>query len=499
MTTQFRPPETAAEADPRRWLGFAILLVATFMNLIDVTVINVALPSMQQNLGASASQIEWVVAAYVLAFALGLLPFGRLGDIVGRKRMFLIGVSLFTLGSFICGVAPSIELLIGARVLQGLAASAMTPQVLAITQVSFPPKEKGLMFSLFGLSASLAAVCGPILGGALIAGNFFGLDWRPIFLINIPFGILAVVAGAAVVTKVPPHPGLKNDYPGIGLFGLAMVLLVYPLIEGRTYGWPVWAFGMMVASVVFMAAFYLWERDRHARNLTQLLPLELLQNRNFLLGMLITTIFSSGIPALFLVVAIFLQTGFGLTPLQSGFTTVPFSLGVMAASLLGGRLGNRWLRQRVATGALLLVVGMVYLRLIVGQVTNGIDGLALLPPLLISGMGLGTTFGSLFQSILAGVPHKDAGSASGALQAFQQAGGALGVALVGEIFFTWLDHGQAWGATSKNQVFVNAATHAIIYQIVAFALVAALVLLLKPLPRQPSEGHGKPMPMAVEA
>ena len=153
----------------------------------------------------------------------------------------------------------------------------------------------------------------------------------------------------------------------------------------------------------------------------------------------------------------------------------------------------------MATGALLLVVGMVYLRLIVGQVTNGIDGLALLPPLLISGMGLGTTFGSLFQSILAGVPHKDAGSASGALQAFQQAGGALGVALVGEIFFTWLDHGQAWGATSKNQVFVNAATHAIIYQIVAFALVAALVLLLKPLPRQPSEGHGKPMPMAVEA
>ncbi len=282
MTTSFRVPQTAEEADPRRWLGFAFLLLASFMNLMDVTIVNVALPSMQQNLSASPSEIEWVVAAYVLAFALGLLPFGRLGDIVGRKRMFLIGVTLFTLGSFLCGVAPSIQLLIGARALQGLAASAMTPQVLAIAQVSFPPREKGLMFSLFGLSASLASVCGPIIGGALIAGNFFGLDWRPIFLVNIPFGILAVVAGAAVVTKVPPHPGLKNDYLGIGLFGLAMVLLVYPLIEGHTYGWPLWVFGMIGVSVLLMAAFYFWERRRHAENATQLLPLELLHNRNFL-------------------------------------------------------------------------------------------------------------------------------------------------------------------------------------------------------------------------
>ena len=168
-----------------------------------------------------------MVAAYVLAFALGLLPFGRLGDIIGRKKMFLLGVAGFTVGSFLCGVSPTIEILIAARVLQGFAASAMTPQVLAIAQVTFPPKEKGLMFSFFGLAASLASVCGPVIGGSLIAGNFWGLDWRPIFLVNIPFGILAVVAGALIVANVPPHPGLKNDYVGIGIFGAAVVLLIH--------------------------------------------------------------------------------------------------------------------------------------------------------------------------------------------------------------------------------------------------------------------------------
>jgi EmrB/QacA subfamily drug resistance transporter len=478
----FAPPMDAASADPRRWIAFVFLLLASFMNLMDVTIVNVALPSMQKNLGATPTDIEWVVSAYVLAFALGLLPFGRLGDIVGRKRMFLIGVTLFTLGSLLCGIAPSIDLLIGARVLQGLAASAMTPQVLAIAQVTFPPTEKGLMFSLFGLSASLAAVCGPIIGGALIAANIAGLDWRPIFLVNIPLGAIAVTAGALVVRRVPPHPGLRNDYIGIGIFGLAMIALVYPLIEGHEAGWPAWVFVTLGVSVGLMGAFYFWQKRRHAANATQLLPLELLQNRNFLLGMLMTTLFASGVPGSFVVIAIFLQTGFGLSPLQSGLTTVPFSLGVMAASLLAGRLGNRFLSPRVATGSLLLAAGFAYLIYELSQVTDQVNEWALLPPFVIAGIGLGTTFGALFQTILSGVPHKDAGSASGALQAFQQVGGALGVAMIGEVFFTWLENGQAWGATSKSAAFVNAATHALIYDIVVFVVVAGLVTLLKPLP-----------------
>jgi EmrB/QacA subfamily drug resistance transporter len=500
MAAQFRVPQTVEDADPRRWIALVVLLLANFMNLMDVTIVNVALPSMQLNLRADPSQIEWVVAAYVLAFALGLLPFGRLGDIVGRKKMFLVGVAGFTLGSLLCGISPTIDTLIGARILQGFAASAMTPQVLAIAQVTFPPKEKGLMFSFFGLSASLASVCGPIIGGSLIAGNFWGLDWRPIFLVNIPLGALAIAAGAALITNVPPHPGIKNDYVGIGIFGLAVVLLIYPLIEGRSYGWPLWAFAMIGASAALIAVFYFWQRRRAGLNLAQLLPLQLLHNRNFVLGAAITVIFASGIPGIFVVLAIFLQSGFGMTPLESGLTTVPFSLGVIIASLIAGRLGSRFLSRRVAAGALLLAIGMAYLRYVLSQVTDSVDHWALLAPLMISGIGLGTTFGALFQTILAGVPPRDAGSGSGALQAFQQVGGALGVALIGEIFFTWLDHAQAWGATSKATAFVNAASNAAIYEIVVFLIVVAMVPFLKPLPKADgSAPEREAPPVVVEA
>jgi EmrB/QacA subfamily drug resistance transporter len=484
----YTPPVDAASADPRRWIALAILLLASFMNLIDVTVVNVAIPSMQVNLGADSSQIEWVIAAFVLAFALGLLPFGRLGDIVGRKRMFLIGVGLFTFGSFLCGVAPSIQLLIAARALQGLAGSVMTPQVLAIAQVIFPPRERGLAFSLFGLSVGLASVAGPLIGGALIAGNLWGLDWRPIFLVNIPVGLFAVIAGAAWIIKVPPHPGLRNDYGGIVIFGAAMLLLVYPLIEGRAYGWPAWAFAMIAAAVLLMAAFVLWERRRNAAGATQLLPMALLTNRNFLIGALMTLMFSSGIPGFFMTFAIFLQTGFGLSPLQSGLTGIPFSTGVAIASLSSGRLGGRYLPQRFAVGSLLVALGMAYVRWTASGLTGQMNQLALTLPLFIAGTGLGLGFAALFQMILAGVPHKDAGSASGALQAFQQAGGALGVALMGEVFFTWLEHARDWGATSKSSAFVAAFTASTIYVIVIFALVAALVPFLKPLPK-PQAAH----------
>ena len=475
----------------------AILLLASFMNLIDVTIVNVAIPSMQTNLGASSSQIEWVIAAFVLAFALGLLPFGRLGDIVGRRRMFLIGVALFTLGSFLCGIAPTMGLLIAARAFQGLAGAMMTPQVLAIAQVIFPPKERGFAFSLFGLSAGLASVAGPLVGGSLIAANVFGLDWRPIFLVNIPVGLLALVAGGALIIKVPPHPGLRNDYVGILIFGAAMLLLVYPLIEGRAYGWPAWAFAMMAAAVLLAALFFRWERRQEAAGRTQLLPFALLTNRNFLLGGLITTFFASGVPGFFLVFSIFLQSGFGLTPLQSGLTGVPFSIGVVVASLTSGRFGSHYLPQRFAAGALLLAVGFAITRWTIGNVTGHVAQFSFTLPLAIAGIGLGTAFAALFQMILAGVPHKDAGSGSGALQALQQLGAALGVAICGEIFFTWLEQGQ--GEATTGAAFVGAATAATIYVVLVFVAVAAIVPLLRPLPRPPAGApQREPAPATIE-
>ena len=373
MSHPFHVPQSKADADPRRWVALFVLLLASFMNLIDVTIVNVALPSLQQNLGAEPAQIEWISAAYLLAFALGLLPFGRLGDIVGRTNMFLIGVAAFTLASAFCGLAPSIEWLVVARALQGLAGAIMTPQVLAIAQVTFPPEEKGQAFSLFGLSSGMAAVAGPIIGGLLIGANLWGLDWRPIFLVNVPVGIVAVVAGWYLIPRTPGHPDLRNDYVGIGLFVLAAVSLVFPLVEGHTLGWPWWTWAMMAASLVFAAIFVLWQRRRAMANQPQLLNFSLISNGNYLLGLLITTIFASGVPAMFMVISLLLQAGYGFTPLQSGFTNTPFSVGVLTVSLFIGRLGQRYLKTRLGLGAGLLVVGIAWLDLIVRGLGDTLD------------------------------------------------------------------------------------------------------------------------------
>jgi len=497
MTAQFHVPQSKADAEPRRWIALAVLLLASFMNLIDVTIVNVALPSLQQNLGADSTHIEWVIAAYVLSFALGLLPFGRLGDIVGRTKMFLIGVAAFTLASAFCGLAPSIEWLIFARVLQGLAGAAMTPQVLAIAQVTFPPEEKGQAFSLFGLSAGLAAVTGPIVGGLLIGANFFGLDWRPIFLVNIPFGILAVVAGWYLIPRTPGHPGLKNDFVGIALFGAAVVAIVFPMVEGHSLGWPTWLWGLMALGLLLAGIFVIWERHRARQDAPQLLNFSLISNPNYLLGLLITTVFASGVPAMFMVISLMLQSGYGFSPLESGLVNTPFSVGVLAVSLFIGRLGQRYLRTRLAVGAATLVVGIAWLDLTIRSLGPEINHWQFLPPLLIAGLGLGLGFSGLFQSVLAGVPPRDAGAGSGALQAFQQIGGAVGVALVGEIFFTQLAANFAAGE-APHVAFAEAAAPAIIYQIVSFGLVVILVPFLTiKRPEPPGQGRAEAAPPVV--
>lgn len=478
MTAKFHVPRSRAEADPRRWVALTVLLLASFMNLIDVTIVNVALPSLQHDLGADSTQIEWVIAAYVLSFALGLLPFGRLGDIVGRTHMFLIGVAAFTLASALCGLAPSIEWLIFARVLQGLAGAAMTPQVLAIAQVTFPPEEKGQAFSLFGLSSGLAAVTGPIVGGLLIGANLWGLDWRPIFLVNIPFGIFAVVAGWYLIPRMPGHHGLRNDFIGIALFGAAVVAIVFPLVEGHSLGWPAWLWGLMALGLLITGIFVIWERHRARQDEPQLLNFSLISNPNYLLGLLITTIFASGVPAMFMVISLMLQSGYGFTPLQSGLVNTPFSLGVLAVSLFIGRLGQRFLRTRLAVGAAILAVGITWLDFTIRGLGAEISHMQFIPPLLLSGIGLGMGFSGLFQSVLAGVPARDAGAGSGALQAFQQIGGALGIALVGEIFFTRLAANFAAG-NAPHVAFSQAAAPAIVYQIVSFSLVVLLVPFLR--------------------
>lgn len=498
MTTPAQQPPF--EAYPRRWAALAVLLLAGFMNLVDVSIVNVALPSMQHGMGATSSEIEWVAAAYVLAFALGLLPFGRLGDRVGRKRMFLIGVSGFTLFSIACGLAPTMTTLILARVLQGFAGAMMMPQVLSIVQHMFPPKERPLAFSLFGTAAGLASVTGPLAGGLLIEANLFGLDWRPIFLVNIPIGIFAVVAATLLVPKTPSHPELDNDWGGILLAGASVFLLVFPLIEGHGYGWPAWTFAMIAASIVGFALFYAYERSRVRVGKSELLPTALLSNGNFLLGSGMVVLFFSGVSGFFLVLAVFLQNGFGFSPLESGLATTPFPVGVLIASVVSGRLGLRWQRQRIVAGALSLVLGMALLGYLLADTVDTVNHWEILPALMLCGFGLGVGISPMFQTVLAGVPPRDAGSGSGALQSFQQIGSAVGIAITGQIFFSTLTDRFSTGSL-PHPAFVAGLENALIYEMLAFLVVAGLVVFLRA-PGQGVPAHGaagRPEPVIAEA
>ena len=491
-------PSAESHAYPRRWPALFVLLLAAFMNLIDVTIVNVALPRLQVSLDATSTEIEWVVAAYVLAFALGLLPFGRLGDTIGRKLMFQLGVVLFTLFSAACGLAPSMQTLIVARVFQGLAGAMMMPQVLAIAQVMFPPQERGVAFSLFGLTAGLASVAGPLTGGLLIGADIYGLDWRPIFLVNIPLGVLTVVATAMLVPQTPANPALKHDLGGIALAALTVFLLIFPLIEGHSLGWPLWTFAMLGLAAISAFAFQRHEARRARANLSQLLPVTLLHNGGFLLGMSIVTVFFSGVAGFFIVLAVFLQTGFGLSPLESGLTTVPFPIGVLLASIASSRFAGRWPRLRIAGGAGALILGMTLLFFVVGAVGPAVDHWRFVAPLLICGFGLGTAISSLFQTVLANVPPQDSGSGSGALQSFQQIGGALGIAITGQIFFSSLAAGLAAGIPA-GQAYVDSLGNALIFEIAAFVAVILLLVFLKPVVGQGAHGTARPPHPVAEA
>ena len=478
---------------PKRWTALMVMMLANFMNLLDVTIVNVALPSLQSELGATSSQIEWVVAGYVLVFALGLLPFGRLGDVRGKKQVFLIGVAAFTFASLLCGLAPDIGWLVAARLLQGAGAAVMTPQVLAIAQMMFPPKERAAAFSLFGLSAGLASVSGPILGGWLIALNLFDLGWRPIFLINIPVGIITILLGWRLIPALAPKPGLKNDFGGIAFAAAAIFCVIFPLIEGRGFGWPAWCFAMLAMAVPFGIAFGLWERRQHRLKAPELLPVALMKNRNYVIGSLMTATFFSTLPGFFLILAMFLQQGYGLTPLQSGMTTVPFSVGIFVASLITGRLGSITPRIRVVVGVVMVVIGMGLLRAEIQTVGESIDRMALLPWFLLSGLGMGIAIAPMFQLVLAGVPPQDAGGGSGALQAIQQVGSALGIAIVSEIFFSDLARNAADGLSGK-AVYAEGLALGLIYNFVAYAVVLTAVLSMRTV-TPASERLERPLPI----
>lgn len=437
------PGGASAPAAPKssdRWIALSIVLLAAFMDLLDVTIVNVAIPSIQHGLNTDYAAIQWVMAGYTLAFAIFLITGGRLGDIFGHKKMFLTGVAGFTLASLFCGIAGTPEQLIGARVFQGVMASLMIPQIISSIMVLFhSSKERLAAMSLYGAIAGIATVAGPIVGGLLIEGNPLGLEWRSIFLVNIPVGLVALIMAIKYLPdSKSPHP-LKLDWIGMGLITAALFTLLFPIIQGREQGWPAWGFVMMALFVPLLAGFLRYERYKTKKDGSPLMVLELFHNKAFSAGIVIMLLFLAALSGYFLFITLFMQLGLGYSALIAGISSVPFSVGVgVATAKLAAKLVPRWGRRVLHLGALLLVAGMLAIAGTLELLGIGVTAWHLIPSFFIAGLGMGMVIAPLYNFAIAGVAHKDAGSASGILNAAHQAGGAIGIAVLGVLFFSLL-------------------------------------------------------------
>ncbi|MFD5175387.1 MFS transporter [Nocardia sp. NPDC058379] len=436
-------------ADPRRWIAFAVVLAAGFMDLLDVTIVNVAVPSIQSDLRAEYSQIEWIIAAYVLAFAAVLITGGRLGDIYGRKRVFLLGMAGFTLASAACGLATDPDVLIAARFAQGAMGGLMVPQILAIIQTTFPKEERAKAIAVYSGVGGSASAVGLALGGILVQADLFGLGWRTIFLVNIPVGIAAFVAAWFVMSdsKSPATP--KLDPVGMVLAMAAVLLLVFPLAEGRRLGWPAWTFAMMAAAAGVFTAFLLYERSLTRAGRSPLVDLGLFRSRPFAVGLGSWLLFWIGMGGFFLVWTLFMQAGLGWTPMRAGLTAVFFAVGAgVGAGVSVGVLAARFGRRVLIIGALINAAGFGIYGAMAVRYGSEFASWQMVLPLIVTGAGFGMVVAPTIDLLLGQVPLREAGSASGLLNTGQQLGTALGVALVGVLFFTVLDHDSDRGVAA---------------------------------------------------
>ncbi|MCX5381893.1 MFS transporter [Streptomyces sp. NBC_00083] len=488
-TTTSSTPEAAASAaaDRRRWFALAIVMTAAFMDLVDVTIVNIAIPSITKDTGASFSSIQWITAGYALAFAAGLITGGRLGDIHGRKKLFLLGIGGFTLASALCGFAANPEMLVASRILQGAMAAMMVPQVLSIVHATFPAHERGKVFGLFGAVVGLGAVAGPLLGALLTEWNLFGLEWRPIFLINLPVGIAGLILGTKFIRESKAPRALKLDLVGVVLVTLGLLMLLYPLTRGRELGWPLWGYLSMAGSVVVFGGLIAYERMKAARDGSPLIELSLFKVKSFAAGIAVQATFGVALGIFFLVWTLYMQMGLGWSALRAGLTGVPFSIAVsVAAGLSVQKLVPRFGRKVLQAGALTMAAGLlIYIW------EAGHYGLAIAPwqmalPLVVMGLGMGLIVAPITDAVLSEVPKEHSGSASGLINTVQQMGNALGLGLVSVVFFGSIGDGLT--PPRLNQAFVDGFQHSLWYVAGVLAVIFLVMFALPARPKQHVEG-----------
>lgn len=420
----------------QRTIALVVVALAFVMDLLDTTIVNIAIPSIQHNLGASFAAIQWMIAGYALTFAVLLITGGRMGDVFGYKKLFLIGVGGFTLASMLCGLAWTPEVLVGARLLQGAMAALMVPQVMSLMQVMYKAHERTAVMGLFGALGGLAASLGPIIGGFLIHANIAGLDWRPIFLINVPVGIFALIMAYKYLPEGKSAHPLKLDLVGTAIVMVALFLLVFPLIQGRELDWPAWTFGMMAASLPVIGLFAWWQKRKDNTDGSPLVAPVLFKASSFIKGLLTNVIFQGAMVGFFLPFTILLQAGLGYDVILAAVTGIPTAVGIgLSIGLFGQKLIPKLGRYALSLGAVVMATGLAVTYFVVQA--NGLDVQPwhFIPGLLLTGSGMGLVMAPIFAVTLNDVDPRNAGSASGVLNAVQQLGGAIGVAMIGVVFF----------------------------------------------------------------
>lgn len=420
---------------PARWQALAVLLMGAFLSPLDFFIVNVALPAMQLGLHANSTELQFIVTGYGAAYAVFVVTGGRLGDIYGRKRIFITGMCLFTLTSAVCAMAPNAEVLIAARILQGLAAAMLAPQVLSSIRVIFPNLEQPKAMGLFGATFGLAAIAGQLCGGMLLEWRPFGLTWETVFLINVPVGILAIVLAFLFIPENRPEKRPKLDVTGVILISITLFLFIYPLIKGREAGWPIWIFACMAMSLPFGLWFIRTEKRVTAEGRDPLIYLKLFKDKKFVTGLAVIFLFNNT-ASFFMLYPVYLQSGFHWTVLSAGLAVLPYAAGFFIGPLLTAVLARKYNDHILTIGLTLLCIGFILSAGVLRY--EPLPGPLLYGALCCAGVGHGIVMPVVVRLVLADIPVATAGLAAGIVSTAIQLGSALGVAVIGTLFFSIL-------------------------------------------------------------
>ncbi|GAA4636790.1 MFS transporter [Actinoallomurus vinaceus] len=448
-------PRAIAHAGGLHPIGVFFLLAGAFLPIMDFFITNVALPSIAASLHASPSALELVIAGYGVAYASLLVLGGRLGDRYGRHRLFLGALVGFVLASLACGAAPTIGVLIAARIVQGACAALLIPQVLATFHHTLEGERKARALALYGATSGIAAVVGQLVGGLLVSADIAGTGWRPIFLVNVPIGLVVLLVAARIVPGTRSAHPVGVDLPGTVLFAATLVALLVPLTEGHSLGWPWWTWLLIALAVVLGAATYTVEKRAETRGEVPLLPPSLLRLPSMSRGLIMVLAFSIGFGAFMFVFALTVQDGLHSDALHGGLDIVPMALLFFLGSLVAPRLMSRFGRAALSAGALVQLTGLAWLVAVLVTDWPHVSLWAMAVPLALAGAGQSMLFAGLFRSVLADVPTHLGGIGSGVLITLQQSGLALGVATLGTLYLVLAPHSVSHAFAAAEYVHIG--------------------------------------------